>query len=350
MINVQYQSTSAVIGEGAPAFLIAEVSANHDQDLDQALELVKLAAEAGFSAIKLQTYSPESLTIRSVHPTFRVDPVWGARDLYELYSKTAMPMEFHRPIFDRSVELGLLPFTTLYDPRDLDFTEALGNCVYKIASFELVHIPLLKAVAQTKKPVILSTGMATLAEVEEALDVLASGGAGPIVLLHCCSSYPSEPDQVNLAAIDTMKRAFGLPVGFSDHTVGPHIPLAAVMLGACAIEKHITNDPNRSGPDHRFSAAPDVMRDMVRMIRDAEAARGDGRKIMRSSERVNRDVGRRSLYARADIAVGEAFTDRNVAVVRPGGGLHPRHYESILGKRARRAVVVGGPLSWDDIA
>lgn len=348
-IQIRHGKVERIIGDGAPAFLIGEISANHDGDLNQALALIDLAAEAGFDAVKLQTYTADSLTVPTAHPSARVDPVWGAHNLYELYSKAAMPMEFHKPLFERIAAHGMIPFTTLYDPLDLEFVETLGTSLYKIASFEISHFPLLRAVAQTGKPIILSTGTATLGEVEEAVETLAAANSGPVVLLHCCSAYPTPPEAANLRALSTLREAFRLPVGFSDHTEGPHIPLAAVTLGACAIEKHITNDPGRPGPDHRFSASPSQMRDLVRYIRDAEKALGDGRKRVQEVEAVNRAVGRRSIYVIADVAQGEVLNEKNVRVIRPGAGLHPRYWDQVIGSRARRPLAAGNPLHPEDM-
>ena len=251
------------IGPDAPPLLIAEISANHDRDLDQALALVDIAADAGWDALKLQTYNADSLTIPSRHPSMRIDPIWGKDTLYELYQSAGMPMAFHAPLFARARQRGLLPFTSIYDPRDLDFIESLGCAVYKIASFEMTFDDLLTAVAGTGKPIILSTGMAVMDEVAHALNVLDKGNSGPVVLLHCCSSYPAPLDQINLRAMTAMGDAFGRMVGFSDHTIGSRGPLAAAAMGAVAIEKHFTNDPARPGPDHRFSATPAVMAEIA---------------------------------------------------------------------------------------
>lgn len=337
------------VGEGAPAFLIAEMSANHDRDLDQALALVDIAADAGFDALKVQTYSADSLTLRSNHPSGRLDPTRGAGNLYDFYCKVAMPMEFHAPLFARARERGLVAFTTVYDPRDLDFAEDLGNPIYKIASFELSHFPLLAEVARTKRPIILSTGMATLGEVEEALEVIDRHCGGPAVLMHCCSAYPTPPEAANLDAITTLKHAFGLPVGFSDHTIGTHIALAAVMRGACAVEKHYTNDSTRAGPDHSFSATPDVLNQMVVHIRSCEAAIGDGRKLVQPAE-AERAIRRRSIYVVRDLSPGEPIGEGDVRAVRPGAGLHPRYLSKIIGRTAKTALRAGWPLSWDDLA
>jgi pseudaminic acid synthase len=338
------------IDEGAAAFLIAEMGANHDRDLNQALALVDLAADTGFDAIKLQTYTAESLTTPSEHPSACIDPVWGARNLYELYQAAAMPMEFHAPLFERARERGLVAFTSVYDPRDLDFLEDLGNPLYKIASYELSHLPLLAEVAKTGKPIVLSTGMANLGEVEEALETIEQHRGGPLLLLHCCSAYPATAEAVNLNAIDTLKHAFQLPVGFSDHTFGAHIPLAAVMRGACALEKHYTNDANRRGPDHRFSATPEVMKQIASQVRACEAALGSGRKALQKVEEGNKSVGRRSIYVVRDVSKDKCISEDTVRVVRPGAGLHPRFLSDILGRRARRALTAGEPLTWDDLA
>ena len=337
------------IGDGRPALLVAEMSANHDRDLRQALALLDIAAQAGVDAVKLQTYGPDSLTLKTNHPSARVDPVWGAANLYELYAQAAMPYEFHEPLFKRAQELGLLIFTTVYDERDVDFLEKLGNPVYKIASFELVHLPLLRLVGQTRKPVVLSTGMATLDEVREALDALTSGGATEIILLHCCSAYPAPVESVNLAAMKTLRDAFRRPVGFSDHTLGVHVATAAAALGACFIEKHFTNDPRRKGPDHRFSVSPQELRELVQAVRQAESAVGTGEKSTAECEVESKRVGRRSIFAIVEIPQGAAISRDMIRIVRPAAGLHPRHFEKIIGRPAKRKIPAGWPITPDDI-
>jgi pseudaminic acid synthase len=337
------------IGDGLPALLVAEMSANHDRDLKQALALVELAAQARVDAVKLQTYGPDSLTLRTDHPSVRIDPIWGAANLYELYAQAAMPYEFHEPLFRRAAEFGLLIFSTIYDERDLDFMEKLGNPIYKIASFELVHLPLLRLVGQTGKPVVLSTGMATLDEVREALDVLAGAGATKIVLLHCCSAYPAPPEAANLAAMKSLRDTFGRPVGFSDHTLGIHVATAAAALGACLIEKHYTNDPRRKGPDHRFSLSAEELCELVRAVREAESAIGSGEKTTAECEEVNKEIGRRSIFAVVEIPAGAAISRDMVRVVRPAAGLHPRHLEEIIGRNATRRIPAGWPVTWDDV-
>ena len=337
------------IGDGKPALLVAEMSANHDRDLKQALALLDVAAQTGMDAVKLQTYGPGSLTLPTDHPSARIDPIWDAANLYELYAQAAMPYEFHEPLFKRAADLGLLIFSTIYDERDLDFMEKLGNPIYKIASFELVHLPLLRLVAQTGKPIVLSTGMATLDEVREGLDALTGAGATQIVLLHCCSAYPTPPEAANLAAMKTMRDTFDRPVGFSDHTLGIHVTTAAAALGACFIEKHFTNDTHRKGPDHRFSLSPDELREMVRAVREVESSIGSGEKATQECEIENKEAGRRSIFAIVDIPVGVTVAREMVRIVRPAAGLHPRHLDEIIGRKARRKIPAGWPITWNDV-
>ena len=256
------------IGPQERPLLIAEVSANHDRNLDQALALVDIAADAGWDCLKLQTYTADTLTMRSSHHTMKIDPIWGSPTLYDLYKGAGMPMEFHQPLFERARERGLIPFTSIYDPRDLDFIETLDCPIYKIASFEMTFDDLLATTAQTGKPIILSTGMATLPEINHALEVLDKNNAATIILLHCCSSYPAPLDSINLSAMAEIGNQFKRLVCFSDHTIGSIAPLTAAAIGAVAIEKHYTNDPTREGPDHRFSATPAIMRDIANGVDD----------------------------------------------------------------------------------
>jgi pseudaminic acid synthase len=337
------------IGDGAPVFVIAEMSANHDQDLDQALALIDIAAASGADAVKLQTYSADSLSIRTSHPSARVDPIWGAETLYDLYLKAAMPMEFHPALFARAHELGLIVFSSVFDEAGVDYLETLDVPAYKVASPELVHIPLLRRIGQTGKPVIVSTGMASIGEVEEAVEALTAAGSDQIALLHCCSAYPADPAAVNLNAMVTLRHVFHCPVGFSDHTLGIAVPIAAAALGANIIEKHFTNDVTRPGPDHRFSLAPDELVAMVEGIRQATAARGSGRKVMAAEEAENRAVARRSLFAVVDIPAGATVTAEMVKVVRPGSGIHPRWIDSAIGRSARRDIKAGSPITWEDV-
>jgi len=337
------------IGADRPAFLIAEVSANHDRDLEQALALVDIAADAGWDALKLQTYDADSLTIPSDHPSMRIDPVWGHARLYDLYRTAGMPMEFHRPLFDRARARGLVPFTSIYDPRDLDFVESLDPAIYKIASFEMTFDDLLIAVAGTGKPLILSTGMADMAEIGHAVELFTARTGAPLILLHCCSSYPAPPEQINLAAMETMRAAFGCMVGFSDHTLGALAPVAAAAMGAVAIEKHFTNDPARKGPDHRFSATPEVMAEIAAGVRAVHAMKGSGQKATAAAEKANKAVGRRSAFAVRDLPAGAVIGAQDYRFVRPAAGIAPNDPAGVRGRRLRRAVKAGHPITADDV-
>lgn len=338
------------IGIGEKALLIAEVSANHDRDLDYALSLVDVAADTGWDCLKLQTYNADTLTVPSTHPSTLIDKVWGKKDLYSLYQSAAMPMEFHSPLFDRARERGLLPFTSIYDPMDLDFIEDLGCAIYKVASFEMTFDDLLIAVAGTKKPLILSTGMATMAEIGHALDVLDRHNSGPVVLLHCCSSYPAPLDQINLAAMKSIGDEFSRMVGFSDHTIGSIAPITAAAMGAVAIEKHYTSDPTRTGPDHRFSATPDVMRAIADGVRDVHIAQGSGEKRTTEAEVVSKGIGRRSAFSLRNLPAGHVITDADFRFVRPNAGIPANDAGAIRGKRLVRAIGRHQPITYDDVA
>lgn len=338
------------LGTDEKALLIAEVSANHDKDLDQALALVDIAADTGWDCLKLQTYTAESLTVRSEHPSMLIDAVWGKRNLFELYENACMPMEFHKPLFEKARERDLLPFTSIYDPRDLDFIESLGCSIYKIASFEMTFDALLACVAQTGKPIILSTGMATLAEIEHALEVLDKHGATQVVLLHCCSSYPAPLDQINLNAMTSIGEQFDREVGYSDHTVGSIAAISAAAMGAVAIEKHFTNDPNREGPDHRFSATPDIMRDIAQGVADIQVLKGSKEKATTDAEKVSREKGRRSAFAIRDIPAGHIITEEDFRFIRPNAGISANTPELVIGKTLREAVSEGHPINLSDIA
>ncbi len=338
------------ISNDARALLIAEVSANHDKDLDQALALVDIAADAGWDCLKLQTYNADTLTIPSNHPSMRIDKVWGKDTLYELYQSAGMPMEFHEPLFAKARDRGLMPFTSIYDPRDLDFIEGLGCEIYKVSSFEMTYDDLLIAVAGTKKPLILSTGMATMEEVAHALEVLDKAGSGEVILLHCCSSYPAPAEEINLNAMTSMGDRFGRLTGFSDHTIGAIGPLTAIAMGAVAIEKHYTNDPARSGPDHRFSATPEVMREIADGARMIHSLKGDGIKKTTEAEEISKAIGRRSAFALTDLPVGHVVTDDDFRFVRPNAGIAATDKARLLGKPLMRAVNKHDPITYDDVA
>lgn len=329
--------------------LIAELSANHDKNLDQALALVDIAADAGWDCVKLQTYDADSLTMRSNHPSLRIDSIWGSTDLYALYEKASMPMEFHEPLFAKARERGLTPFTSVYDPRDLDFIEALDCPIYKIASFELTFDDLLAAVAQTGKPIILSTGMSDIQDVAHALEVLDTNHASLVTLLHCCSSYPAPYSDINLRAMNTLGEHFARPVGFSDHTIGTRAPLAAAAMGAVAIEKHFTNDPLRDGPDHRFSATPQVLKDIADGVLEIHQLRGSPVKQTTDAERVSRESGRRSAFAVETLPRGHVITKKDFRFIRPNAGIPANASHQLLGKCLLKEVPAGNPITPDDL-
>jgi sialic acid synthase SpsE len=336
-------------GPDGQTLLIAEVSANHDQDLEQALHLVDVAADAGWHCLKLQTYTAESLTMLSDHPSVQVDKVWGKDTLWDLYESAHMPMAFHAPLYEKARERGLIPFTSIFDPMDLDFLEDLGNPIYKIASFEMTFDDLLEAVGSTRKPVILSTGMATYGEVAHALELLDKSGAPEVTLLHCCSSYPAPFEEINLAAMVEMGRRFDRSTGFSDHTIGARAPIAAATMGAAAIEKHFTNDPTRTGPDHRFSATPAIMREIADGVRDIAILKGSVEKGTTPAEEVNKSVARRSAFALRDLPLGHVLSPSDYRFIRPAAGVAPTDRHLLPGARLVQAVKKGHPIRYDDI-
>lgn len=337
------------IGSDQRPLLIAEVSANHDKDLVHALALVDLAADAGWDCLKLQTYNADTLTMRSNHPAMKTDPIWGTSNLYNLYENACMPMEFHEPLFAKARDRGLIPFTTIYDPRDLDFIEGLDCQIYKIASFEMTFDDLLKCVAQTGKPIILSTGMATLVEIDHALEVLDKNGSGPIILLHCCSSYPAPLNSINLNAMLTIGTHFDKLVGFSDHTIGSVGPLTAIAMGAVAIEKHYTSDPKRNGPDHRFSATPDTMMEISKGVDDIITLKGNAKKGTNSNELDNKAIGRRSAFASCNLASGTILTRDHFRFIRPNAGIPANDVSAVLGRTLCRPISEGHPITYADI-
>jgi pseudaminic acid synthase len=336
------------IGPGQPVYVVAELSANHSGSLEVAKELVRAARTAGADAVKLQTYTADTLTIRSDRPEFRIGggTLWDGRTLYDLYQEAATPWEWHADLFAEAGRLGMDCFSTPFDASAVDFLEQFNPSAHKIASFELVDLALLRKVAATQRPVILSTGMATLEEITDAIAALREAGCRELVLLKCTSSYPAPAEEANLRTIGHLASTFNCPVGLSDHTLGIACPVVAVSLGACLIEKHFTLSRTTPGPDSAFSLEPAEFAEMVRAIRVAEAALGSVHYGLSPAEAKSR-VFRRSLFAVVDIAAGEPFTEQNVRSIRPGHGLPPKELPKVLGKRAARAIVRGEPLSWD---
>lgn len=339
------------IGAGLSAYLIAEMSANHGQDFSQAVRLVEAAKAAGADAIKLQTYTPDTLTIDSRRPEFQIGKgtIWEGRNLYELYGEAYTPWAWQPKLKKIAEDLGLDCFSTPFDTTAVDFLEKMDVPAHKIASFELIDHALLRRVAATGKPIIMSTGMATIEEIEEAVAVIRAAGNKQLALLKCTSAYPAPPDEMNLRTIPDMATRFGVPVGLSDHTLGIAVPVVAVALGACIIEKHFTLSRAVPGPDSAFSLEPQEFQEMVAAIRTAEKALGRVSYDLSPAEEASR-VFRRSLFVVADVTAGEPFSEQNVRSIRPGHGLAPKYLPEVLGRRAARAIAGGTPLAWDMLA
>lgn len=336
------------IGPDCPVYIVAEMSANHNQDFDQAVRILYAAKEAGADAVKLQTYTPDTLTIPSGKGYFRISggTLWDNRTLYDLYSEAYMPWEWQPKLKKIADEIGIALFSTAFDPTAVDFLEEMGVPVHKVASFEIVDIPLIEKMARTGKPLLISTGMATLGEIEEAIEAARRAGATQIALLKCTSAYPAPPEEMNLRTIPHMAQAFGVPVGLSDHTLGIAVPVAAVTLGACIIEKHFTLSREIPGPDSAFSLEPQEFKAMVEAIRTVEKAMGKVHYGVSEREAKSR-VFRRSLFVVKDVKAGEMFTEENVRSIRPGYGLPPKYLTEVLGRHAARDVEQGTPMSWD---
>ncbi len=344
------QIGNRLVGPGQPAFIIAEMSANHGHDLERAVQIVKAAKEAGADAIKLQTYTPDTITFRSDAEPFRIGggTLWDGRALHELYADAFTPWEWHFKLKQVADELGLLLFSTPFDFTAVDFLESLDVPAYKIASAELVDIPLLRRVARTGKPLIISTGMATLAEIDEAVRTVRAAGATQVALLRTNSAYPAPPDEMDLRTIPHLAETFGVPVGLSDHTLELAVPVAAVAVGAAIIEKHLTLSRDLGGPDSAFSLEPHEFKDMVRAVRTAEKALGGIRYGPTAHEKAGLPF-RRSLFVVQDIKAGEEFTHANVRSIRPAHGLHPRHLDDVVGRRATQDLKAGTPLGWEHV-
>jgi N-acetylneuraminate synthase len=347
--------SSIVIGDRAigpekPVYIVAEMSANHNQNFDQAVQLIRTAKDAGADAVKLQTYTPDTLTIRSPKEYFRIQSgtLWDGRNLYDLYREAYTPWNWQPKLKILAEELGMDLFSSAFDASAVDNLEEMGVVVHKVASFEIVDIPLIEKMAGTGKPLIISTGMATLEEIEEAVRTARNAGAQQIALLKCNSSYPAPPAEMNLRTIPHLSQAFQVPVGLSDHTLGIAVPVAAVSLGACIVEKHFTLSRSVPGPDSAFSLEPPEFKAMVEAIRTAEQALGKVHYGVTGQE-VKVQFYRRSLFVVKDIKKGELFTEENVRSIRPGHGLPPKYLKDILGKRATQDIGQETPLTWEHV-
>ena len=335
------------IGPGYPSYIIAEMSANHGQSFDHAVKIVEAVKEAGADAVKLQTYTPDTLTIDCDNQYFRIDgTLWEGRTLYDLYREAYMPWEWQPRLKEIAQRIGLELFSTPFDASAVDFLERMNVSAHKIASFENCDIALLRKVAATGKPIIASTGMATLAEIDEMVCLIKDAGGNELALLKCTSAYPAPYEEMNLRTIPHLAQTFGVPVGLSDHTMGGVASIAAVVLGACIIEKHFTLSRSLAGPDSAFSLEPQEFKALVDGVRVAETVLGRVEYGLTAEEAKSRAF-RRSLFVVDNVRAGEMFTEHNVRSIRPGYGLHTRHLDEVLGRTATSDIERGTPLNWE---
>ncbi|AKL86661.1 pseudaminic acid synthase [Bacillus atrophaeus] len=346
-INIDRKS----IGPHHPPFIIAEMSGNHNQSLERAFKIIEAAAKAGAHALKIQTYTADTMTLNMNTKDFTIEDnnsLWSGSTLYTLYQQAYTPWEWHKPIFDKCRELGMIPLSTPFDESAVDFLEDLGVPIYKIASFENTDIPLIKKVAATGKPIIISTGMATVAEIDETIRAAKEAGCKELILLKCTSTYPASPENTNISTIPHMKELFNCQVGLSDHTMGTGVAVASVALGATVIEKHFTLSRADGGVDSAFSLEPHELKELVIETERAWQALGQITYGPTDKEKASLKF-RRSIYVKKDIKAGEIFTKENIKVVRPGYGLEPKYFDLIIGRTAKKHISAGTPLGWDYI-
>lgn len=336
------------VGANHPTFIIAELSANHNGKLDRALRTIEAAAQAGADAIKLQTYRPDTITLEVRTDLFRLDTgtVWDGRYLWDLYTDAHTPWEWHEQLFAEARNQGLIAFSSPFDPTAVDFLESLNAPAYKIASFEIGDIPLIRHAAKTQKPLIISTGIAQLEDIERAVSAARAEGNDELALLKCTSAYPAPLEEANLLTIPNLAETFGTVVGLSDHTLGIEVAIGAVALGASIVEKHFTLERAAGGPDATFSLEPAELSALVRSVRNVQTALGEVRYAPTPKAEASRKYGR-SLFIAEDVAAGETLTRSNVRSVRPSHGLPPHHLAEVLGRRARRPLEKGTPLAWN---
>lgn len=339
------------VGPNSPPFVIAELSGNHNQNFDDAKNMILAASKAGVNAIKLQTYTADSMTLNHDSDEFVIqekDSLWHGQSLHSLYQKAATPYEWHAPLFQYANELGLLAFSSPFDEGAVDFLDTLNVPCFKIASFELTDLPLIKKAASKGKPLIMSTGMATLSEIELALETARKAGCKDIILLKCTSTYPASPTNTNLKTIPNMRGAFGVQVGISDHTAGIGVSVAAVALGATVIEKHFVLDRDAGGVDAEFSLQPEEFTALVRESKAAWQAMGNIRYGGTASEEKSKQY-RRSIYVAETIEKGDVLSEQNLKIIRPAFGLAPKHWSTVLGRVAKSRILKGTPLDWQII-
>lgn len=337
------------ISRGQPPYIIAELSANHNGKLETALKIIEQAVNAGADAVKLQTYRPDTITLDSDADEFKIKGgLWDGRTLYELYEEAHMPWEWHKPLFDHAKKVGIVIFSSPFDNTAVDLLEDLNAPAYKIASFEAVDLPLIRYVAATGKPMIISTGMADAEEIQEAITAAREGGCKQLAILHCVSGYPAPAEDYNLRTISDMIKRFGLVIGLSDHTLDNTTAIASVALGASIIEKHFTLDRNGGGPDDSFSLEPADLTALCRDSKTAWKALGQVDYGRKSSEQGNAQF-RRSLYFVKNVAAGTVITPEMFKSVRPGYGISPKYHDQVVGKLLKRDAFFGKPVLWDDL-
>lgn len=336
-----------LVGSGHPTFIIAEAGSNHDNDLDQAIRLIDVAADAGCDAVKFQIFRAEEMAARTSDPVATLNSFGRTETLFELYKRLEIPRGWLATLQAHAAKRGILIFATPFDRAAVDLMVELGMPAIKMASFELPDLPLLKYCARTGLPIIISTGIAGLGEVEEAVRAMEEEGNGKIIILHCNSAYPTEFADVHLRSMETLRQAFGYPVGYSDHTLGITVPIAVATLGGNVIEKHFTVDNTLPGPDHKFALPPAQLRAMVDGMRAAEAALGSSHKVVTASSSVTKKIAGRSMFAARDLEPGHVITTEDIVILRPGTGLHPRFLPVILGRSVKKAVASNEPIDWD---
>ena len=337
------------IGANFPPYVIAEMSANHNGDIDKAYQIIAMVKKAGAQAVKMQTYTPDTMTLDCHLPDFQLtEGLWAGRSLYELYQEAHTPWDWHKPLFDYARQLGITLFSSPFDATAVDLLEDLNAPAYKIASFEAIDLPLIKYVAQTGKPMIISTGMADLQEVTEAVNTARDNGCRQLLLLHCISGYPTPIAQSNLKLMTDLAQTFKIPVGLSDHTLGTTAAIAGVALGACVLEKHVTLSRADEGVDGSFSLEPDELHDLCIQTHQAWQALGAVTYVRQPAEQQNMHL-RRSIYVVDDIRQGERLTAKNIRIIRPGYGLKPKYLPEVIGRCAAKDLPRGVPLSLEDV-
>ncbi|MBP6757152.1 MAG: pseudaminic acid synthase [Bacteroidia bacterium] len=334
------------VGLNHSPFIIAEMSGNHNQSLERALEIVDAAALAGAHAIKLQTYTADTITMKGAYTIHDENSLWNGKELHELYQQAYTPWEWHQPIFERAKEKGLISFSSPFDETAVDFLETLDVPAYKIASFENTHLPLIRKVAQTGKPIIISTGVSSISDIDETVRLLRKEGCENFILLKCTSTYPATPENTNINTIPHLSNLYNCLVGLSDHTMGIGVSVAAVALGARVIEKHFTLRRADGGVDSAFSLEPEELKALVAETNNAFLSLGEISYGVQQAEEKSKFF-KRSIYVSKDIAVGDVFTNDNLKIIRPGNGLAPKFIDVVIGKKAKVSIKAGTPLNWD---